>query len=35
MSITEIKVGQLGIGYIVDVSQTSSICMFELSVTPG
>ena len=35
MSITEIKVGQLGIGYIVDGSQTSSIGMFELSVPPG
>jgi quercetin dioxygenase-like cupin family protein len=35
MSITEIKVGQLGISYIVDGSQTASIGMFELSVPPG
>jgi len=35
MSNTEIKVGQLGISYIVDGSQTSSIGMFELSVPPS
>ena len=35
MNINEIKVGQLGISYIVDGSQTSSIGMFELSVPPG
>lgn len=35
MSINEIKVGHLGISYIVDGSQTSSIGMFELSVPPG
>src|SRR6478736_7897195 len=35
MNINEIKVGQLGISYIVDGSQTSSLGMFELSVPPG
>jgi quercetin dioxygenase-like cupin family protein len=35
MSATEIKVGQLGINYIVDGSRTASIGMFELSVPPG
>jgi len=35
MSITEIKVGQLSIGYMVDGSQTASIGMFELNVPPG
>ena len=35
MSTTEIKVGQLGISYIVDGSQAASIGMFELSVPPG
>jgi quercetin dioxygenase-like cupin family protein len=35
MSDTEIKVGQLGINYIVDGSRTASIGMFELSVPPG
>jgi quercetin dioxygenase-like cupin family protein len=35
MSATEIKVGQLGINYIVDGSHTSSIGMFELTVPPG
>ena len=35
MSITEIKVGQLGISYMVDGSQTASIGMFELNVPPG
>ena len=32
---TEIKVGQLGINYIVDGSQSASIGMFELTVPPG
>ncbi|MCG4452161.1 MULTISPECIES: cupin domain-containing protein [unclassified Pseudomonas] len=35
MSATEIKVGQLGINYVVDGSQTASIGMFELTVPPG
>ncbi len=35
MSATEIKVGQLGINYIVDGSKTGSIGMFELTVPPG
>ena len=35
MSTTEIKVGQLGISYIVDGSQSASIGMFELSVPSG
>ena len=35
MSTTEIKVGQLGISYIVDGSRSASIGMFELSVPPG
>ena len=35
MSTTEIKVGQLGISYIVDGSQTRSLGMFELTVPPG
>jgi quercetin dioxygenase-like cupin family protein len=35
MSATEIKVGQLGINYIVDGSRTASIGMFELSVPAG
>ena len=35
MSPTEIKVGQLGINYIVDGSKTGSIGMFELTVPPG
>jgi quercetin dioxygenase-like cupin family protein len=35
MSTTELKVGQLGISYIVDGSQSASIGMFELSVPPG
>ena len=35
MSTTEVKVGQLGITYIVDGSQAASIGMFELSVPPG
>jgi len=32
---TEIKVGQLGINYIVDGSPTQSLGMFELTVPPG
>lgn len=35
MSATEIKVGKLGINYIVDGSKTASIGMFELTVPPG
>jgi quercetin dioxygenase-like cupin family protein len=35
MSTTEIKVGQLGISYIVDGSQTASLGLFELTVPPG
>jgi quercetin dioxygenase-like cupin family protein len=35
MGATEIKVGQLGINYIVDGSRTANIGMFELSVPPG
>ena len=35
MSNSEIKVGQLGISYIVDGSQTASLGMFELTVPPG
>jgi quercetin dioxygenase-like cupin family protein len=35
MSNAEIKVGQLGISYIVDGSQTASLGMFELTVPPG
>jgi len=35
MSATEIKVGQLGINYIVDGSHTQSLGMFELTVPPG
>ncbi len=35
MSNTDIKVGQLGISYIVDGSQTRSLGMFELTVPPG
>lgn len=35
MSATEIRVGQLGINYIVDGSRTGSIGMFELTVPPG
>jgi quercetin dioxygenase-like cupin family protein len=35
MSDTEIKVGQLGIRYIVDGSQTRSLGMFELTVPAG
>ena len=35
MNTTEIKVGQLGIKYVVDGSNTGSIGMFELTVPPG
>jgi len=35
MSSTEIKVGHLGINYIVDGSLTQSLGMFELTVPPG
>ena len=35
MNTTEIKVGQLGIRYIVDGSPTKSLGMFELTVPPG
>jgi len=35
LSTTEIKVGQLGISYIVDGSDSASIGLFELTVPPG
>jgi quercetin dioxygenase-like cupin family protein len=35
MNATEIKVGQLGINYIVDGSRTGSLGIFELTVPPG
>jgi quercetin dioxygenase-like cupin family protein len=35
MSAIEIKVGQLGINYLVDGSYTGNIGMFELTVPPG
>ena len=35
MNTNEIKVGQLGINYIVDGSGTDSLGMFELTVPPG
>lgn len=35
MSATEIRVGQLGINYLVDGSNTGNIGMFELTVPPG
>jgi uncharacterized cupin superfamily protein len=35
MDGNEIKVGQLGINYIVDGSDTKSLGMFELTVPPG
>ena len=35
MNTNEIKVGQLGINYIVDGSGTESLGMFELTVPPG
>lgn len=35
MSASEIKVGQLGINYLVDGSNTGNIGMFELTVPPA
>ncbi len=35
MSTTEINVGQLGIRYLVDGSQTASVGIFELTVPPN
>jgi quercetin dioxygenase-like cupin family protein len=35
MNATEIKVGRLGINYIVDGSRTGSLGIFELTVPPG
>ena len=35
MDATEIKVGQLGVRYLVDGSHTQSLGMFELTVPPG
>ena len=35
MSAIEINVGQLGIRYLIDGSQTASLGMFELTVPPG
>lgn len=35
MSTSEIKVGQLGIRYIVDGSRSNSLGIFELTVPPG
>jgi quercetin dioxygenase-like cupin family protein len=35
MDTQEIKVGELGINYIVDGSETSGLGMFELTVPPG
>jgi quercetin dioxygenase-like cupin family protein len=35
MSTNEIKVGQLGIDYLVDGSRTANLGMFELTVPPG
>src|SRR5437764_1096467 len=35
MSANEIKVGQLGIDYIVDGSATQTMGMFELTIPPG
>jgi len=35
MNATEITVGQLGIRYLVDGSQSAGLGMFELSVPPG
>ncbi|PYK13090.1 MAG: cupin domain-containing protein [Verrucomicrobia bacterium] len=35
MGVTEIKVGQLGINYILDGSNTASLGMFELTVPAG
>jgi len=35
MSTTEINIGQLGIRYLIDGSQTASMGMFELTVPPA
>jgi quercetin dioxygenase-like cupin family protein len=35
MATSEIKIGQLGINYVVDGSQSASIGMFELTVPPA
>jgi uncharacterized cupin superfamily protein len=35
MNASMIKIGQLGINYIVDGANTSSLGMFELTVPPG
>jgi quercetin dioxygenase-like cupin family protein len=35
MNSSEIKVGQLGIRYLIDGSETGSMGIFELSVPPG
>jgi hypothetical protein len=35
MSAVEISVGQLGIRYLIDGSQTASLGMFELTVPPA
>ena len=35
MGATEIRVGQLGINYVVDGSGSASIGLFELTVPPG
>ena len=35
MNAIEINVGQLGVRYLVDGSQTASLGMFELTVPPG
>ena len=35
MSANEIKAGQLGIHYLVDGSESTSVGMFELTVPPG
>ena len=35
MGATEIRVGQLGINYVVDGSNSASIGLFELTVPPG
>ena len=35
MSTSEVRIGQLGIRYILDGSATNSIGLFELTVPPG
>ena len=35
MATTELKLGQLGINYIVDGSESGSVGLFELTVPPG